>query len=98
VWASGYIFSLTGSEDSCLRRYFKIFRSGADQGRHQVIYTVDVSHTAGSCRKRDIYRTRTYGLLQVSTGFHRQYMCRIYNAVSRSSSTPQVSQGFTGII
>ena len=30
--------SLTGSEDSCLRRYFKIFRSGADQGRHQVIY------------------------------------------------------------
>jgi hypothetical protein len=54
--------------------------------------------TAGSCRKRDIYRTRTYGLLQVSTGFHRQYMCRIYNAVSRSSSTPQVSQGFTGII
>jgi hypothetical protein len=39
--------------------------------------------TAGSCRERDIYRTRKYGLLQVSTGFHRQYMCRIYNAVSR---------------
>jgi hypothetical protein len=29
-------------------------------------------HTAGPCRMRDIYRTRTYGLLQVSTGFHRQ--------------------------
>jgi hypothetical protein len=46
-------------------------------------------HTAGSCSIRDIYRTR---------GFTGKYRCRIYNAVSRSSSTPQVSQGFTGII
>jgi hypothetical protein len=29
-------------------------------------------HSAGSCRMMDIYRTRTYGLLQVSKGFHRQ--------------------------
>jgi hypothetical protein len=29
-------------------------------------------------------------------GFHRQYRCRIYNAVSKS--TLQVSQGLTGII
>ncbi len=49
-------------------------------------------YSAGSCRMRDIYRTRTYGSLQVSTGFTGKYRCRIYNAVSRSSSKPQVSQ------
>ena len=54
------------------------FTSGFFQDLHLHLRFLKVSQassrilTAGSCRMRDIYRTRTYGLLQVSTGFHRQ--------------------------
>jgi len=48
------------------------FTSGFFQDLHLHLRFLKVSqassriHTAGSCRMRDIYRTRTYGLLQVS--------------------------------
>jgi hypothetical protein len=43
VRASGYIFSLTGPEDSCLRRYFKIL--GQVQTRAGIRLHIDVSLT-----------------------------------------------------
>jgi hypothetical protein len=108
------------------RIYNAVLRFSSTPQVSQVSQASSRIHIAGSCRMRDIYRTRTYGLLQVSfkifiytSGFSRFYIHHpgsslqvpvgrgtstgpghmgYFRFLSRSSSTPQVSQGFTGII